>query len=50
MEKKPKLLILDPKPISNDQIGSEPGHHTKCLEAPRGTFDIGKMSRKSDFQ
>jgi hypothetical protein len=49
MEKKSKLLIFDPKPISNDQFGSGPGPHTKCLEAPRGTFNTEKCPGKVTF-
>ena len=36
------LWLLDPKPISNDQVGSGPCPHSKFLEASRGKISIGQ--------
>ena len=51
MEKKSKPLVpLDPKSISNDQVGSGACAHTKFSSATRCKGSTGqKMSIKTDF-
>ena len=55
MGEKSKLWIiwipLDPKSISNDQVGSGACAHTKFSSATRSKVSTGqRMSKKIDFQ